>query len=111
MRSAEKLNETFTSIDCLPTKKVWKDREVGYRKRKFNEAKDQLASTFSVLIPGPDDLTICNDCDVLMRQVKEQFLFSMSLNTWLELQEMSKKRKVYKRYQIQSIDMVCQVSY
>ena len=25
------------------------------------------------MIPAHDDLTICNDCDVLMRQVKEKF--------------------------------------
>ena len=72
MKSAEKLNETLTSIDCSPLKKVQKDREVGYGKRKFKEAKDQLASSFSDVIPGLDNLTICNDCDVLMRQVKEK---------------------------------------
>ena len=60
------------SIDCSPVKKVQKDRKVGYGKRKFKEAKDQLASSFSDVIPGLDNLTICNDCDVLMRQVKEK---------------------------------------
>ena len=62
----------MTSSDCSPLKKVWKDREVGYGKRKFKEAKDQLESCFSDVIPGLDNLTICNDCDVLMRQVKEK---------------------------------------
>ena len=38
MKSAEKLNETFTSFDFSRPKKVPKDREVGYRKRKFKEA-------------------------------------------------------------------------
>ena len=51
-------------------KKSEKDREVGYGKRKFKEATDQQASSFSDIIPGFDDLTICNNCDVLMRQVK-----------------------------------------
>ena len=59
VKNAEKLNETLTSIDCSPLKKVQKDREVGYRKKKFKEAKDQLASSFSDVIPGLDDLTIC----------------------------------------------------
>ena len=72
--SAEKLNETLTSIDCSPLKKVQKDREVGYGKRKFKDAKDHLASSFSGVIPGLDDPTICNDCDVLMRQVKENLI-------------------------------------
>ena len=72
MKSAEKLNETLTSIDCSPLKKVQKDREVGYGKRKFKEVKDQLASSFSDVIPGLNNLTISNDCDVLMRQVKEK---------------------------------------
>ena len=67
-----KLNETLTSIDCSPLKKVRKDREVGYGKRKFTEAKDQLARSFSDVIPGLDNLTICNDCNVLMQQVKEK---------------------------------------
>ena len=72
MKSAEKLNETLRCIDCSPLKKVWKDREVGYGKRKFKERKDQLAISFSDVIPGLDNHTICNDCDVLMRQVKEK---------------------------------------
>ena len=72
MKNAEKLNETLTSIDCSPLKKVQKDREVGYGKRKFKEVKDQLASSFSDVIPGLNNLTISNDCDVLMRQVKEK---------------------------------------
>ena len=72
VKNAEKLNETLTSIDCSPLKKVHKDREVGYGKRKFKEAKDQLASSFSDVIPGLNNLTISNDCDVLMRQVKEK---------------------------------------
>ena len=72
--SAEKLNETLTSTDCSPLKKVQKDREVGYGKRKFKEAKDHLASSFSSVIPGLDDPTICNDYDVLMRQVKENLI-------------------------------------
>ena len=59
VKSAEKLNEALTSIDCSPLKKVQKDREVGYRKKKFKEAKDQLASSFSDVIPDLDDLTIC----------------------------------------------------
>ena len=57
MKSAEKLNETLTSIDCSPLKKIQKDREVGNGKRKFKEAKDQLASSFRDVIPGLDDLT------------------------------------------------------
>ena len=64
--------KNMISIDCSPLKKVQKDREVGYGKRKFKEAKDQLASSFSDVIPGLDYLTICNDCNVLMRQVKEK---------------------------------------
>ena len=52
VKSAEILNETLRSIDCSPLKKVWKDREVGYGKRKFKEAKDQLAIFFSDVIPG-----------------------------------------------------------
>ena len=72
MKNAEKLNETLTSIDCSPLKKVQKDREVGYGKRKFKEVKDQLASSFSDVIPDLNNLTISNDCDVLMRQVKEK---------------------------------------
>ena len=72
MKSAEKLNKTLTSIDCSPLNKAQKDIEVGYGKRKFNEAKDQLASSFSDVIPGLDNLTICNNFDVLMRQVKEK---------------------------------------
>ena len=71
-KSTQKLNETLTSIDCLPLKKVWKDRELGYGKRKFKEAKDQLASSFSDVMQGLDNLTIRNDCDVLIRQVKEK---------------------------------------
>ena len=54
------------SIDCSPLKKV-QDRELGYEKRKFKETKDQLACSFSDVIPGLDYLTICNDCNVLMR--------------------------------------------
>ena len=64
--------KNMISIDCSPLKKVQKDREVGYGKRKFKEAKDQLASSFSDVIPGLDNLTICNNFDVLMRQVKEK---------------------------------------
>ena len=67
-----KLNETLTSIDCSPLKKVRKDREVGYGKRNFMEAKDQLARSFSGVLPGLDNLTICNDCNILMWQVKEK---------------------------------------
>ena len=40
----------MTSSDCSPLKKVWKDREVGYGKRKFKEGKDQLARYFSDVI-------------------------------------------------------------
>ena len=72
MKSAEKLNETLRSTDCSPLKKIRKDKEVGYGKRKFTKAKDQLASSFCDVIPGLDNLTICNDCDVLMRKVKEK---------------------------------------
>ena len=72
VKSAKKLNETLRSTDCSPLKKIRKDKEVGYGKRKFTKAKDQLASSFSDVIPGLDNLTICNDCDVLMRQVKEK---------------------------------------
>ena len=67
MWSAEKLNETLTPIYCSPLKKVRKDSKVGYGKRKFKEAKDQLESSFSDVIPGLDNLTIYTDCDVLMR--------------------------------------------
>ena len=67
-----KLNETLTSIDCSPLKKVRKDREVAYGKRNFTEAKDQLARSFSDVLPGLDNLTICNDCNILMWQVKEK---------------------------------------
>ena len=67
-----KLNETLTPIDCSPLKKVRKDREVGYGKRNFTEAKDQLARSFSDVLPGLDNLTICNDCNILMWQVKEK---------------------------------------
>ena len=108
VKNAEKLNETLTSTDCPPLKKVQRGREVGYGKRKFKEAKDQPASSFSDVIPGLDNLIICNDCDVLVRQVKEKLdkcyereeriqLLSLilSLNLWFELQKMSKKRKVY----------------
>ena len=31
VKSAEKLNETLTSIDCLPLKRVREDREIRYR--------------------------------------------------------------------------------
>ena len=72
MKSAEKLTETLTSINCSPPKKVQKDREVGYGEREFKEAKDQLASSFGDVISGLDNLTICNDCDVLIGQVKEK---------------------------------------
>ena len=72
MKSAEKLNETLTSFDCSQLKKVQNDREVGYGKRKFKKAKDQLASSFSDVIPGLDDLTISSDCDVYIREVKEK---------------------------------------
>ena len=72
VKSPEKLNETLTSMDCSLLKRVQKDREVGYGKRKFKEATDQLASSFSDVISGLDDLTIFNDCDVLMRQMKEK---------------------------------------
>ena len=72
MKNAEKLNETLTSIDCSPLKKVQKHREVGYEKKKFKEAKVQLARSFSDVIPGLDNLTICNDCNVLLQQVKEK---------------------------------------
>ena len=72
VKSAEKLSETLTSMNCSPLKKIEKDRKVGYGKRKFKEPKDQLGSFFSDVIPGLDDLSICNDCDVLMRQVKEK---------------------------------------
>ena len=71
MKSAEKLNETLTSFDCSQLKKVQNYREVGYGKRKFKKAKDQLASSFSDVIPGLDDLIISSDCDVYMREVKE----------------------------------------
>ena len=46
--SAEKMNETLTSIDCSPLKKVWKDREVGYGKRKFEKVKDQLVNSLVI---------------------------------------------------------------
>ena len=72
VKSAEKLSETLTSMNCSPLKKIEKDRKVGYGKRKFKEPKDQLGSFFSDMIPDLDDLTICNGCDVLMRQVKEK---------------------------------------
>ena len=72
MKSPEKLNERLKSMDCSPLKRVQKDREVGYGKRKFKEATDQLATSFSDVISGLDDLTIFNDCDVLMRQMKEK---------------------------------------
>ena len=72
VKSAEKLNETLTSFDCSRLKKVQKNRELGYGKRKFNEAKDQLVSSFSAVTPDLDYLTICSDCDVHMRQVKEK---------------------------------------
>ena len=42
-------------------------------KGKFKEAKDQLVSFFNDVIPVLDDLNLCNDCDVHMRQVKEKF--------------------------------------
>ena len=74
MKSTEKLSETLTSMDCSPLKKIQNDRELGYGKRKFKEAKDQLLSFFSDMIPGFDDFTIGNDCDVLMRQVKEKLV-------------------------------------
>ena len=61
MKIAEKLNEVLTSINCSTLKRVQKDREVGYGKRKVKEGKDQLASFFSDVIPGLDDLTICNE--------------------------------------------------
>ena len=38
MKSAEKLNETLTSFGFSRLKKVQKDREVGYRKKKFKGA-------------------------------------------------------------------------
>ena len=72
VKSAEKLNEILTSIDCLPLKNVPKDREVGCWEKKFKEVKDQLASSFSDVILGLDHLTICTDCDVLIRQMKEK---------------------------------------
>ena len=72
MKSNEKLNEASTFIDCSPVKKIQRDRKVRYGKRKFKEAKDQLASSFSYVIPGRDDPTIYNDCDVFMRQVKKK---------------------------------------
>ena len=71
VKSAEKWNKTLTSTDCSPLKKVWKAREVGYGKRQFKEAKDELASSFSDVIPGLHHLITGNDCDVL-RQVKEK---------------------------------------
>ena len=41
-------------------------------KKKFQEAKDQLVTSFSDVIPGLDDLTISSDCDVHMTEVKEK---------------------------------------
>ena len=90
-----------------------------YGKRKFKEAKDQLASSFSDFIPGLDDFIICNDYDVLMIQVKEKLdkcqtreeriqlltlipehwsreravSFFNVTESWLELQEVPKKEK------------------
>ena len=58
VKSAEKLNETLTLIDCSPPIKAWKDREIGYRKIKFKEVKDKLVSSFRDVIPGFDDLEI-----------------------------------------------------
>ena len=58
VKSAEKLNETLTSIDRPSLKKVRKDTEVGHGKRKFKEAKDQLACSLSDMIPSLDELTI-----------------------------------------------------
>ena len=92
-----------------------------YGKRKFKEAKDQLASSFSDFIPGLDDFIICNDCEVLMIQVKEKLdkcqareeriqlltlipeywsreravSFFDVTESWLELQEVSKKGERY----------------
>ena len=42
MKIAEKLNEVLTSVNCSTLKRVRKDREVGYGKRKVKEGKDQL---------------------------------------------------------------------
>ena len=77
--------------------------------------------SLSDVIPDLDDLTIFNDCDALMRHVKEKLdkchtreeiiqlltlipehlsreraisFFSVT-DTWLEMQEMSKERKLY----------------
>ena len=72
VKNNEKLNETLTSLDCSPLKKAQKDREVGYGKRKSKKAKYQLGSSFSDVISGFDDLTICNYCDVVMRQAEEK---------------------------------------
>ena len=72
---SEKCWEIEWHIDIYWLFTTKKDSE-GYRrkygKRKFKEAKDQLASSFSDFIPGLDDFIICNDCDVLMIQVKEK---------------------------------------
>ena len=48
--SVETANQSLTSLDCTPLKKVSSDRAINYGKRKISEASRQLEKKY---IRGP----------------------------------------------------------
>ena len=72
----EKLNNSLTGIDCSPIKKIRQERLESYAKRKYNDAKNKLAASFTDVLPGLEKLSVCDDCDHLMGELRLKFLSS-----------------------------------
>ena len=51
--NVETANQSLTSLDCTPLKKVRSDREIDYGKRKVSEASRQLAKIISEAVEQP----------------------------------------------------------
>ena len=76
--SIETVDQSLTSLDCTPLKKVRSDRAIKYGKRKVSEASRQLAKSISDALEQPSLSSVdsCADCEQLMYQLKEKLNIS-----------------------------------